>query len=297
MQENTIDESKEIVIIYHKNCHDGFAAAWAAFKKFGDSSSYLYASYGDSVPEGLQGKEVYIVDFSYDAVRLSQIAEVVKRLVVIDHHLGAKCHVTAQKEYVFELDHSGAYLAWQYFHPGVKVPDFIEYISEQDIWRQTLPDHDTLGIYIFSRKRTFEEFDKLYTLFEDVSKRREIIEKGKMLIEYRTLILEPALHSVNWVNLAGVIIPAVNVTLPLDERSTLLRDVYEIYPPIALSYRYDDGEWKCSLRSNGTFDCTILAGKFGGSGHPGSSGFAIKAEPRVFPFEIVEKPENTDARG
>lgn len=291
MQENTIDPSKNIVVIYHKNCQDGFAAAWAACKSLGDTASYIYASQGDAIPEGIDNKVVYILDFSYDPEKLDTIANLASRLVVIDHHKGAEAHVTAQKEYVFELDHSGAYLAWQYFHPGEKVPDFIEYISEQDIWKLTLPNHDTLGIYIFSRKRTFEEFDKLYELFEDVSKRGEIIEKGEMLIEYRTLMLEPALHSINWINLAGVILPAVNVTLPLDERSTLLRDVYQAHPPVSLSYRYDDGEWKCSLRSNGNFDCTELAGKFGGSGHPGSSGFAIKAVPGVFPFTIVDKPE------
>ncbi len=38
----------------------------------------------------------------------------------------------------------------------------------------------------------------------------------------------------------------------------------------------------------GDFDCTVLAGKFGGSGHKGASGFAIKAEPGVFPFVVVE---------
>ena len=32
---------KNIVIIYHTDCRDGFGAAWAAWKKFGDSATYI----------------------------------------------------------------------------------------------------------------------------------------------------------------------------------------------------------------------------------------------------------------
>ncbi len=41
---------KDIVVIYHKHCPDGFGAAYAAWKKFGDAAEYLPASYGDPVP-------------------------------------------------------------------------------------------------------------------------------------------------------------------------------------------------------------------------------------------------------
>jgi nanoRNase/pAp phosphatase (c-di-AMP/oligoRNAs hydrolase) len=130
----------------------------------------------------------------------------------------------------------------------------------------------------------------MYLEMEDESKRNSILEKGRLLMDYRTLVIEPALQSIHFIDLAGTVVPAVNVTFPLYEKSHLLHEVYALYPPVALSYRYDDGEWKCSLRSNGTFDCTVLAGKFGGSGHLGSSGFAITAVPGVFPFTIVDKP-------
>jgi nanoRNase/pAp phosphatase (c-di-AMP/oligoRNAs hydrolase) len=126
---------------------------------------------------------------------------------------------------------------------------------------------------------------------EDESNRQDIIAKGKLLMEYRELVIEPALESIHFIDLAGTVLPAVNVTFPLDEKSHLLHGVYAKYPPVAMSYRYDDGEWKCSLRSNGDFDCTLLAAKFGGSGHPGSSGFAIKASPGVFPFTIIPNSE------
>jgi nanoRNase/pAp phosphatase (c-di-AMP/oligoRNAs hydrolase) len=281
---------KDIVVIYHKNCPDGFGAAWAAWKKYGDEASYVAASYSDPIPEGIEGKEVYVIDFSYDAVRLPALESKAKRLVVIDHHKGGEAHVKATKEHVFDLTHSGAYLAWQYFHPGEKVPDFIEYLSDGDRNVYTKPDAPTICAYICSTEKEFEEFEKVYQEMEDMSRRQSVIEKGKMIIRYRDFLLAPALHSIHFINLAGTILPAVNAVFPMDEKSHLIHEMYNLYPPVAMSYRYDEGEWKCSLRSNGDFDCTVLAGKFGGSGHPGSSGFAIKAEPGVFPFTVVDSP-------
>ncbi len=284
------EELKSIVVIYHKNCPDGFASAWAAWKKLGDSASYLPASYGDPIREDMKGKEVYVVDFSYDEERLRFLESIADRLVVIDHHKGGEPHVKATKEYVFNLEHSGAYLTWQYFHPDEKVPDFIEYLSDGDINIYSRPDAHVICTYICSTKKTFEEFDRVYKEMEDISRRTEVIEKGRLLISYKDFILEPALNSIHFINLEGVVLPAVNCVFPMDEKSDLIHRMYDLYPPVAMSYRYDDGEWKCSLRSNGDFDCTVLAGKFGGSGHKGSSGFSIKAEPGIFPFTIVENP-------
>lgn len=281
------EELKDIVVIYHKNCPDGFGAAWAAWKKFGDTASYVPASYGDAIPNAT-GREVYVVDFSYDSPRLRDLESKAKRLVVIDHHKGGEAHVKATKEHVFEMEHSGAYLTWQYFFPEEKIPDFIEYLSDGDINIYTKPDARPICTYICSTEKTFFVFDSVYKEMEDKNTRQEVVEKGKLLIRYKDFILEPALNSIHFIDLAGTILPAVNCVFPMDEKSDLIQRMYTMHPPVAMSYRYDDGEWKCSLRSNGDFDCTVLAGKFGGSGHKGSSGFSIKAEPGVFPFKIVQ---------
>lgn len=283
---------KDIVVIYHKNCPDGFASAWAAWKKFGEEASYVAASYSDFIPEGIEGKEVYVVDFSYDSIRLQDLESKAKRLVVIDHHKGGESHVRATKEHVFDLEYSGAYLAWQYFHVGEKVPDFIDYLSDGDINIYTKPDAHTICTYICATPKNFDAYENVYKEMEDIDKRGDVVEKGKLLERYKDFILEPALNSIHFINLAGTVLPAVNCVFPMDEKSDLIHRMYVLYPPVAMSYRYDDGEWKCSLRSNGDFDCTILAGKFGGSGHKGSSGFAVKADPGVFPFTVVDNPYN-----
>ncbi len=284
------EELKDVVVIYHKNCPDGFASAWTAWKKFGVDATYLPASYGDPIPEKVEGKEVYVLDFSYDSVRLRDLESKAGRLVVIDHHKGGEAHVKETKEYVFDLSYSGAYLSWKYFHPLEKVPDFIEYLSDGDINIFTKPEAKTICTYICSTQKTFDAFDSIYREMEDAALRKGVIEKGNLLMRYKDFILEPALNSIHFIDLAGTILPAVNCVFPMDEKSDLIHRIYTLYPPVAMSYRYDDGEWKCSLRSTGDFDCTVLAGKFGGSGHKGSSGFSLKAEPGVFPFTVVPNP-------
>jgi hypothetical protein len=52
-------------VLYHSNCYDGFGAAYAAWKKFGDEGTkYLPVSYGFPPPEMPDAKAVSIVDFS-----------------------------------------------------------------------------------------------------------------------------------------------------------------------------------------------------------------------------------------
>jgi nanoRNase/pAp phosphatase (c-di-AMP/oligoRNAs hydrolase) len=290
-----MDTLKDIVVIYHKNCPDGFTASWAAWKKFGDNASYIQAGYGDQLPDTIEGKEVYVLDFSYNADILESLQNKAKRLVVIDHHKGSQEYVTSKKEFVFNLSHSGAYLTWEYFFPDTRIPKLVQYISEDDINKLTLPNANEIVAYIMAKPRTFLDFEKLSQEMENDEKEEQIIETGKLLLRYKDIVLDVALNSVHFIDLQGVILPAVNVTLPMFEKSYLLQKIYIKYPPVSLSYRYDEGEWKCSLRSNGMFNCIDLAKQFGGSGHPGSAGFSIKAENGIFPFKVVNIKEFTDS--
>lgn len=283
--------STDIVVLYHSNCPDGFGSAWAAWTVFGERATYIPVKYGQTFPAGVAGKEVYLIDFSYDADLLPRLERVAKRLVVIDHHKTAAAWVPNCKEYVFDLSKSGAQLTWRYFHPEEPVPLFLDYIGDADLFIFARPNAAEITTYLQTLPLTFETFDYIRGEIENENTRANAVEKGKLLMMYRDKVLEVAYASVHYVNLAGNIIPAVNMCLPISEVSHGLHVIYEQRPPIALSYRYDDGEWRCSLRSNGTKDCAEIAEKFGGGGHPGAAGFSIKAEPHVFPFEIVEKPE------
>ncbi len=94
---------KRIVVIYHKRCPDGFGGAYAAWKKFGDTAEYIPAGYGDAALEGLEGKEIYLVDFSYELPgEMERLARIASRFVALDHHQSSKALTESAPEHVFD---------------------------------------------------------------------------------------------------------------------------------------------------------------------------------------------------
>lgn len=86
-----MDRKEKVYVIYHKNCTDGTAAAYAAWKKFGNDAIYIPMHYNDELPElDITGFNVrlYIVDFSFDLETLLFYKRFIKQVQVIDHHKG-----------------------------------------------------------------------------------------------------------------------------------------------------------------------------------------------------------------
>ncbi len=272
------DVLKDIVVIYHAHCADGFCGAWVAHKKFGESATYIPRKRGEGILKGLGGKEVYVIDFSFSKDEIAETEKVAKRFVMIDHHESSKEEVMSAKEHLFDIEYSGGYLAYKYFFPELLVPLFVQYISESDTYLRRLPDYEKYMPVVYAKEMTVENFDELEKLFETKEGLLHLEELSIVVSEVKAKILRPIIESIHFIELEGTIMPAVNATLPIDERSEALHLIYEKYPPVALMYRFDDGEWKCSLRSNGDFDCIAIAEKFGGGGHKGSAGFAVRGD-------------------
>ena len=58
---------KQIIVLYHGDCPDGFGAAFAAWKKFKDAAEYVALSRSDTPPlELVKNKEVYLPDFTFN---------------------------------------------------------------------------------------------------------------------------------------------------------------------------------------------------------------------------------------
>lgn len=118
--------SKSKTVIYHANCDDGFGAAYAAWLYLGDMAEYFAASYGTQPPmELIEDKEVFIVDFSYPLPQMEIIAQVCRKLVVLDHHKAAaaealssfrEAHKTDNRFFIqFDMERSGAMMTWEFF--------------------------------------------------------------------------------------------------------------------------------------------------------------------------------------
>ena len=95
-------------VLYHANCPDGFAAAWAAWKVLGEAAAYLPVRHGDPPPELPPSAHVAIVDFSYSRATLLEMARRLQSLLVLDHHRSAQDDLRDLPFASFDLDSSGS---------------------------------------------------------------------------------------------------------------------------------------------------------------------------------------------
>lgn len=284
MEENT---SKNILVLYHGNCTDGFGAAYAAWKKFGSEADYI-PQHRDITPEIslFKNKEVYVVDYSFSKEDMESFQSVATRFVVIDHHITAQKDVESLHEHVFDLNHSGAYLAWTYFHPETEIPRLIEYISDADIWAHTLPHWEYIESYLYKEddnKFTFPYFEALHNELESEEGFQNAIRIGKILNASHKARVMLYADQAEKVIFEGYEIYAINA--PREVRSEVGSVLAEKTGTFSFIFTYEKGLWKCSLRSVKDFDVSVIAEKYGGGGHKNAAAFIV---PTQFPLSFVK---------
>src|SRR3989338_1510881 len=182
--------AKDVVVLYHYDCTDGFGAAWSAWKKFGGKADYIGIEPASKPIDGLKDREIYMVDLIYPAQYLKKLISISKKFVAIDHHFSNEKLFELVPAGVFDLSHSGAVLSWNYFHPGKKVPKFLKHIEDMDLWRFKLPKTKEFISYIDPIFFNFLMWDKIYKETETGSKFNEYIKTGSLLLSYQDKIIE-----------------------------------------------------------------------------------------------------------
>ena len=212
---------KDIVVLYHANCLDGFGAAYAAWKALGDTAEYIPVQYGNPTPlpdaDLIFGKIVYVLDFSYKADQIVRLERLVRGLIIIDHHSGALLELQNALDaldkidedsdptmpahcysYHYGIDKCGAVLTWEYFNPispgypllAKPVPKLLLHIQDGDLgWVWNTPDKCFPGSKeiraALSSKaifsREFEEWDRIITEWADYYY-AELVHTGQILL-------------------------------------------------------------------------------------------------------------------
>jgi oligoribonuclease NrnB/cAMP/cGMP phosphodiesterase (DHH superfamily) len=267
------DSSKKIIVIYHASCPDGFGAAWAAWKKFGNRAEYCAVKHADK-PLDLRGKEVYFLDLVYKPEVMKPIVKQALKVTVIDHHVTAKDSVALAHESLYDMNHSGAYLAWKYFHPGKAVPKMLLHIEDEDLWKFKLAGTKAVNARLELLNFDFKEFDKAVRDFDKPLLRKKFTEEGNLLAAYRTRVVNRLIsENAAVAKFAGYRTLVVNAPQPFG--SEIGNALCKALPPIGVVWQERGGSIKVSLRSNGTVDVSKIAQRFGGGGHKSSAGFSL----------------------
>lgn len=278
---------KPIVVLYHAECRDGFTAAWAAWKKFGSKADYVPVKLGNPPLPEITDRVVYTLDFMYYSPYLEKFMDDNKKVVAIDHHISAKDFIKKVPEHVFDIKHSGAALAFKYFHPNKKMPRIVGLVEEGDLWKFRSKYVKEVLAYTELLDFDFKIWDKLISLGEKEKNYQKFAENGAAIISYKDKIIEYIVRS----NAYPVIfeshkIYAINA--PRFLRSQIGQLLAEKYSPFSLVWQRDKKRIEVSLRSNGDLDVSKIAFKFGGGGHRNAAGFSLSANSK-FPWKDVKQ--------
>ncbi|MDD5324027.1 MAG: DHHA1 domain-containing protein [Polaromonas sp.] len=293
------NDPRPLVIYHGRNCPDGFAAALAAWLYYAGKAEFLALDHGDitaleQLPV-LDGRAVYILDFSFSPELLRGVEARAAKLVLLDHHKSAaeKLAGFACRRGVvhFDMAKSGARLAWEFFQPAVPLPDLVRFIEDRDIWVWRYPesagflaalDMEPLDfarwteIAAFSPAQQTAFMARGQAMDEKISKLAADIAEGAQPIIFngqRGLM----------VNAPGVFHSLVGDLLSRKSGTFALMWVAG-----------KGGVVRGGLRSQHGFDCIPLAESLGGGGHAQACGFKMGTErlPELLSgvFEAAAKP-------
>lgn len=273
------------LILYHGNCTDGFGAAWAAWKKFGDNADYQPVSHGGPAPVAkAKGRDVYLLDFCYDAHESQKLKDLINsaaKVVLIDHHkttfatLADSAFQVDSVEFVVDLAKSGAVLAWEHFHPGTAVPKLLLYVQAGDLWdwdnTDDLDNRRQMHAYLASFPTTFDWWDVLgqFETFET----SENVRQGAAIIRESTRTVYQLCKNKRLVRLGGHEVWAVNA--PHNQSYVCEAMIEEDRPFGAAWFVNASGLTIWSLRSRSDFDVSEVASAYGGGGHAQAAGFQL----------------------
>lgn len=271
--------------IYHGACADGFGAAWVVRKYFNGEVDFFPGFYGKEPPD-VSGREVIMVDFSYKRPVLEKMAESAQMILILDHHKTAAEDLAGYRSPIwgaqamsegiwalFDMDRSGAGLAWDFFFPNNPRPKLIDHVEDRDLWRFNLPGSAELHVAVMSYAPDFAQWDGWCAsdgfgmeglLPEGIAIERKLKQDVAHLLGAAT---RPMV-------IGGVEVPVAN--LPYMMASEGAGAMAETAPFAATYYDGKDAR-HFSLRSRGAegMDVSEIAKKYGGGGHRNAAGFQM----------------------
>lgn len=289
--------------IYHGQCFDGFTAAWAVWKRFGENCDFHEGLYG-SPPPDVSGRDVIIVDFSYKRdvlMGMLQSGDVKQAMsvLILDHHKTAAADLegllrpgdgwggggsgynpaswrqgweTAAEwpvRAIFDMDRSGAGLAWDFFHPGEARPRFLAHVEDRDLWRFAMEGTREVHAAMSAHPFTFEAWDAIYATPIPALIREGAAIDRKHKRDVETLV--PIMRYRMSIGGHSVWAASIPMTMTSDAGQMMAQG-----EPFAACY-WDTAEGRVfSLRSvDGGADVSEIAKRYGGGGHRNAAGFRL----------------------
>ena len=270
-----LEPSSVDCVIYHANCTDGFGSAFSAWKLLGNRAEYHACTHGTK-PPNVKGKNVVILDFSFDNKTTKKLIKDANNLLVIDHHKSAMVELHDISNTIFDMSKSGATMAWEFFHPGKEPPKFIQYITDRDLWKWELPYSKEFSAAFDMVPFEFEEFEK----FEDDSVFDDAVKRGSFILAYSKTVVKKVCEKATSKKYKGMDVLVVNSSHWMSEIGAKLSPDCDF--ALIWYYDHDEQRTKVSLRSfHDHVDVSEVAKDFKGGGHRKAAGFTLAKDVHI----------------
>lgn len=287
------------LVIYHKGCPDGLAAAWV-IKRRNVKASFIGKKHNEPPPD-VTGKDVVIVDYSFSKDVILEMLKTCKSLLILDHHKSSEILLEGIDDekfsFLFDMERSGSQITWDYYNPNLKgkYPRFIDYISDRDLWKWEIPNSREIGKALYSKGwYNWDKMEELTTKGEDFY--NEMLLIGKTIIESEERDKSYSISQSILTVFTGsdgkeykVLVTQCHPSL----RSEVGNDLAKLCD-FSATWRYDfkSNQWWISLRSSGDSDLYLpdVVKHLGAGGHPKACGFTIygdKGENLHTYFKII----------
>jgi uncharacterized protein len=275
------------LIIFHQDCPDGFTAAYIAKLRYPEAK-LMPRNHGLEPPYAeVEGKDVLVLDFSWRTREQNdKLAKLAKSFRILDHHRSAQQVLEGADYAIFDMERSGAGLAWDYlfgkekhsliythvWHYAQPRPWYIDYVEDRDLWRFKMPESEAVNAYIMTFQYDMKSWDEMVK-----TDLRDAITKGKaVLLQINKYVRE-------------VVKQVQDGKIAVGDKTYTVGVVNAPYMNIseighALAHRWDIGlGWfergdniiQFSLRSVGDKDVSVVAQQYGGGGHKNTAGFQL----------------------
>lgn len=292
--------TKHYLCIYHANCADGITAAWVVRQALGEDVEFVAADYY-SKPVDVTDRHVIMVDFSYKAPVLREMAHKAKSILILDHHdtaekdlasfisdkdkdirlkwrdavEGAVGATTVVCE--FDMKRSGAGMAWDFFFAPKYMdrPAIVTHVEDRDLWNFKYPETRAIHAYLMSFEQTFENWDKVARELDDPKMRQMAIFAGEAIDRSHMLLVEGELaKNAMTMVIGGYEVPAIN--LPYHMASDAAGKLAE-NAPFGVAWFDGPKGRKLSLRVRGSdVNVADIATSYGGGGHAPAASFTME---------------------
>jgi hypothetical protein len=191
----TTSKDRHLVVVYHENCIDGLASAWAFDQKWGrDENTHIsYIPYGHAdIPaaedmirrEITPGAEVFFVDVAPTKAFLDQLMApnayalpAVNRVHVLDHHKSAAealagytpprdSNAPSLSVFIDDNHPSASNMIWEALLPDRQKFPFLEMIAKMDLAKDLKEDRDLAAAALIDSKNIRTVADAFHSFAE-----------------------------------------------------------------------------------------------------------------------------------